>query len=173
MYSIAMAISPDGFSKTPWHWTTKGESVQQRISISRKTWRQRKVPPFPWPRTCSLSKSAHVMVAVAAAELPEGAAAGGRGKGKRGQRSDSGKGSCRFNCLRCLTTAINTTKSFQFRFQKKPQLLEMAVVFGDLNSASGLKKLDEYLLTRSYITRVPSFKGRYYSLCSSFKGTVV
>ncbi|XP_031277913.1 elongation factor 1-delta 2-like isoform X3 [Pistacia vera] len=28
----------------------------------------------------------------------------------------------------------------------------MAVVFGDLNSASGLKKLDEYLLTRSYIT---------------------
>ncbi|KAJ0085734.1 hypothetical protein Patl1_07825 [Pistacia atlantica] len=35
---------------------------------------------------------------------------------------------------------------------KKPQLLEMAVVFGDLNSAFGLKKLDEYLLTRSYIT---------------------
>ncbi|XP_031277914.1 elongation factor 1-delta-like [Pistacia vera] len=28
----------------------------------------------------------------------------------------------------------------------------MAVVFGDLNSATGLKKLDEYLLTRSYIT---------------------
>ncbi|KAJ0090142.1 hypothetical protein Patl1_14673 [Pistacia atlantica] len=28
----------------------------------------------------------------------------------------------------------------------------MAVVLGDLNSASGLKKLDEYLLTRSYIT---------------------
>ncbi|KAJ7945716.1 elongation factor 1-delta-like, partial [Quillaja saponaria] len=28
----------------------------------------------------------------------------------------------------------------------------MAVTFYDLNSASGLKKLDDYLLTRSYIT---------------------
>ncbi|KAJ0091672.1 hypothetical protein Patl1_14720 [Pistacia atlantica] len=115
MYSITMAISPDGFSNTPWHWTTKGEST---------------VPPFPWPRTCSLSKSAHVMAAAAAAELPEGAAAG------RERRF-----------VRIIIYPL-----VKVAFQKKPQLLEMAVVFGDLNSASGLKKLDEYLLTRSYIT---------------------
>ncbi|KAJ0028207.1 hypothetical protein Pint_35771 [Pistacia integerrima] len=41
------------------------------------------------------SKSAHVMVAATAAELPEGAIVGGRGKGKRRQRSDSGKGANR------------------------------------------------------------------------------
>ncbi|KAG0465812.1 hypothetical protein HPP92_019976 [Vanilla planifolia] len=32
------------------------------------------------------------------------------------------------------------------------RLIVMAVTFSNLNSASGLKKLDEYLLTRSYIT---------------------
>ncbi|KAJ0097347.1 hypothetical protein Patl1_27578 [Pistacia atlantica] len=48
--------------------------------------------------------------------------------------------------------SVSAAPSLHTYSRKKPQLLEMAVVFGDLNSATGLKKLDEYLLTRSYIT---------------------
>ncbi|PON98875.1 hypothetical protein TorRG33x02_051120 [Trema orientale] len=83
MYSMRMAISPEGFSKISWQRTTWGESVRRRMLISRMSWRREAgsvgtpwmslrayvsevslwrtlytVLPFPRPRTWSFARSA-------------------------------------------------------------------------------------------------------------------
>ena len=66
------------------------------------------MPPLPWPRTWSFSKSEHENEAAdVAAEVLVVAVVGGRGRGKRGRWSEcSGIGRRRLSWRRSLTSAI-------------------------------------------------------------------
>nr|GMD34016.1 elongation factor 1-delta-like [Ipomoea batatas] len=58
-----------------------------------------------------------------------------------------------------LFSSVLLTASGLFSVLDLSQYLEMAVTFYNLNSDAGVKKLDEYLLTRSYISGYQASKG--------------